>query len=110
MPARGQRPDRDALACAQVRRAARSDGLDHAGELVPLDARVRIGPDRVPEVSEEVVEVGAAEADRLRADEHLAVLRLARVRYVGDPHRPGGLGDRRLHPDSSPTVSDSRRR
>ena len=106
LPARSQRPDRDALAGTDVPRAVGPHGLHDPGELVSLDARVPLQP----ELAVEVVEVRSAEADGLRADEHLAVLRLACVRHVCDPHRPRGLGDGGLHPDSSPMVSDSRRR
>ena len=82
VPARRQRPDGDALADADVLGRVRPDSLDESCELVSLDARVQLEP----EVAQEVVEVRAAESDRLRPDEHLAAPGLAGVRHVGDLH------------------------
>jgi hypothetical protein len=108
---RGQRPDRDALAGTQVGGSVRPHGFDDARELVALDARIQVRSDRVSEVSEEVVEVGSAETDRLRPHQHLAGPGLTRFREVDDLHYAAGARDRGSHSAaSSPSVSWPRMR
>ena len=76
----------------------RSELDDHGRSLVPLDPRIQRR--RVVEgadVAEEVVEVGAAEADRLRSEEHLAGTgRVGRL-DVDDLHHRSGPGDGCAH-------------
>ena len=69
VPARDERPDRDALPGPEAGRAVRPDRLEDARRLVPLDARVEPRALDRAEVAGEVVEVRSAEADRLRPDD-----------------------------------------
>ena len=92
VPARRERPDRNALPGREVRRAARPDLLDDRRELVSLDARVQlVRVVRQPDVAVEVVEVRAAEADRLGPDDQLVLPSRVRLGHVDDLHHASCL-------------------
>ncbi len=97
VPARGVRPDRNALADAERGRAVRADRLDHARRLVALDAREALVFRYAAHVAEVVVDVRPADADRLGPDEQFARTRLAGLGHVDDPHRGPGFRDGRAH-------------
>ena len=95
--ARDHRPDRDALARGEPGRAVGPDVLDDRRELVALDARVQLVVADRAHVAVEVVEVGAAEPDRLRPHDDVAGLRRAGLRDVDDLHRRPRARDRGSH-------------
>jgi len=103
-PAGRERPDRDPVADRETRPAARADCLDDPGDLVPLHARVeRLRVFDRADVAVEVVEVGPAETDRLRAHEDLARARPVRLGPVDDLHHSPGLGYSGAHGRTSST-------
>jgi hypothetical protein len=91
------RPHGHALAGDEPRRAPRTDVLDDRRELVPLDARIQIVLGHRSEVGVEVVEVGAAEPDRLGAHDDLAGLGRTGLGDVDDLHRRPRSRDRGSH-------------
>jgi len=97
VPAGADRPDGDALSRTHLRLVV-AYCLDDGRELVSLDPRVerRRIIDRA-EIAEKVVEVRAAQTDRLWANEHLADARLARLHHFDDFHQPPTPGDGRSH-------------
>ena len=82
----------------EMRRRIRSELDDHRRGLVPLDPRIqRRGVVEGADVAEEIVQVGAAEAHRLRSKEHLAGTgRIGRL-DVDDLHHRSGPGDGCAH-------------
>ena len=107
VPAGADRPDRHALSGTELLRAVRPDRLDDRRELVPLDAR----KDLEAELPAEVVEVGAAEPDRVGPEEHLATPGRTRLGHVDELHHPARARDGRSHSAaSSPSVSCARMR
>ena len=91
------RPHGDAVARAHAVDAG-PDRLHHRGDLVPLDARQGMA-----ETPMEEMDVGAADADDLGAQHHLARGGRARPLALQQVHRPLARRDRRPHAATLPS-------
>ena len=97
-PTAGDGPQRDARTGRERLRGSRRRPRGSSGRFVPLDAGVqrRRVVDRA-DVAGEVVEVGAAEADRFGPDEHLTGTGRARLGRCDDLHHTLRLSDSGAH-------------
>ena len=82
--------------------AVRPQGDDRRADLVPLDAGELRTAGGVRQLAGEEVVVRTADADRLRAHDHLAGAGLRRVGPIGDHHRPDPLRDGGVHVSPRP--------